>query len=176
MGHYHSVSSAISARITNQRLAAERARHAGRQTAHDAAASARAAEKRAQKRHAIANRPRGRTEAIGHLADGRPIYRAIPAFRARPYTPPADRKERPEPTIVAVNGWRYNVRPTSERIAAALKAEAPQVDRFERRAIAMHTPGFEKAEIDRAQRRIARVYTKPAARRALMAAKRRRGW
>ena len=31
MGHYHSVSSAIFARITNQRLAAELARHAGRQ-------------------------------------------------------------------------------------------------------------------------------------------------
>jgi hypothetical protein len=118
---YDSERAADFAAHVHERQRAERARRAGRQLAHDSAA-----EKRAQKRHEIANRPRGRTEIIGRHEDGSPIHRAIPAFRTRPYTPPADRKERPEPTIEAVNGWRYNVRPTAERIAAAVKAEAPQ--------------------------------------------------
>jgi len=119
--NYSSARAAGFAHAAGQRRAAEKRRRAGRQLAHDSAA-----EKRAQKRHEIANRPRGRTEIVGRHEDGSPIYRAIAAFRTRPYTPPADRKERPEPTIEAVNGWRYNVRPTAERIAAAVKAEAPQ--------------------------------------------------
>lgn len=175
MGHYHSVSSAVFARIVRQRAVAVAARHAGRQAAHDAAASARAAEKRAAKRHAIANRPRGRTEAIGHRADGRPIYRAIPAFRARPYTPPADRKERPEPTIEAVNGWRYNVRPTAHGTAAALNAEALQGRRLWHRAADAHyAEDFGSQELLESMAR--RADAQRAARKVRMAAKRRRGW
>lgn len=173
MGHYHSVSSAVFARIVRQRAVAVAARHAGRQAAHDAAASARAAEKRAEKRHEIANRPRGRTEIVGRHEDGSPIYRATPAFRARPYTPPADRKERPEPTIVAVNGWRYNVRPTSERIAAALKAEAPQV-RGQRQLEGV-CPGEPFCSCWASAIALPRD-TKRAARKVRMATKRRRGW
>ena len=104
--NYSSARAAGFAHAAGQRLAAEKRRHAGRQFAHDSAASARAAEKRAAKRHEIASRPRGKTEAIGHRADGSPIYRAIPAFRARPYTPPADRKERPERGALPIAGMR----------------------------------------------------------------------
>ena len=171
MGHYHSVSSAIFARITNQRLAAELARHAGRQLAHDSAASARAAEKRAAKRHEIANRPRGRTEVIGQHPDGRPIYRAIPAFRARPYTPPIERKERPEPVTPTLNGARLNLHPTSERIAAARKAEAPQVPLCILR--------FRCGGGDEYARLIARedkLIAQRAARKVRMARRRRQGW
>lgn len=172
MGHYHSVSSAIFARITNQRLAAERARHAGRQLAHDSAASARAAEKRAKKRHEIANRPRGVTEIVGRHEDGRPIYRAIPAFRARPYTPPADRKERPEPTIAVVNDWRYNVRPTAERIAAALKAEAPQREHWFAAARSEHDDDKRLALVKRGMHN----ETRRAARKVRAVRIRRQGW
>lgn len=175
MGHYHSVSSAVYAKIVRQRAAAVEARHAGRQAAHDSAASSRAAEKRAQKRHEIANRPRGRTEIVGRHEDGSPIYRAIAAFRTRPYTPPADRKERPEPTIAVVNGWRYNVRPTAERIAAAAKAEAPQGRRLWHRAADANYAGeyddqalFEHCARRRDGRR--------AARKVRAARIRRQGW
>lgn len=175
MGHYHSVSSAIFARITNQRLVAERARHAGRQIAHDNAASARAAEKRAKKRHEIATRPRGKTEIVGRHEDGRPIYRAIPAFRARGYTPPDQRKERPEPAIEAVNGWRYNVQSTSARIAAALKAEAPQPSplRYRVGTAAYNGESDVAAALDEKEdHRIAQR----AARKLRAARIRRRGW
>lgn len=66
MDNYHSVSSAIFARITVERQHTERARASGRQAAHDLAASARAAAKRERVRLEIARRPRGQTEVIGH--------------------------------------------------------------------------------------------------------------
>lgn len=167
MGHYHSVSSAIFARITRQRAVAAAARHAGRQAAHDTTASARAAKKREEHRHAIANRPRGQTRVIDHRDDGSPVYRAIAAFRARPHTKPEDRKAQPEPAIEAVNGWRYNVRPTAERIAAALKAEAPQAPISDR----LKVEGVEFV----AQRLASRIYQR-AARKVRMARRRRRGF
>lgn len=152
MGHYHSVSSAVYAKIVRQRAAAVEARHAGRHAAHDSAASARAAAKREERRHQRA--PRGQTQVIGHRDDGSPVYRAIASFRARPYTAPEHRKERPEPTIEPVNGWRYNVQPTADRIEAALKAEAPQAPLLDN------------------EHRIAQR----AARKVRMATRRRRGW
>lgn len=114
MGHYHSVSSAVYAKIVRQRAAAVEARHAGRQAAHDTAASARAAAKREERRLAIANRPRGQTRVIDHRDDGSPVYSTIAAFRARPYVEPEKRTEKPAPS-------------TAHGTAAALKAEAPQV-------------------------------------------------
>ncbi len=159
--------------IASDRRRAEADRLADRQIAHDSAASARAAEKRAAKRHAINNRPRGQTEIVGRHEDGRPIYRAIPAFRARPYTPPADRKERPEPTIEAVNGWRYNVRPTAERIAAAVKAEAPHETLEERYlAIGEPTSPYSSAIVQRARD----LEVKRRARKVRAARIRRQGW
>lgn len=160
--NYSSARAAIFARITNQRLAAERARHAGRQLAHDSAASSRAAEKRAQKRHEIANRPRGRTEAIGHRADGSPIYRAIPAFRARPYTPPADRAERPAPS-------------TAHGIAAALKAEAPQPDPHYLRAAMSESIGLDQC-VDHHDRMADLRESQRRARKVRAARIRRQGW
>ncbi len=178
MGHYHSVSSAVFARIVRQRAVAVAARHAGRQAAHDAAASARAAQKREERRHARA--PRGQTQVIGHREDGSPIYRSVPSFRARPYTfrarpytAPEHRKERPEPTIEAVNGWRYNVRPTADRIAAALKAEAPQVRGV--RQLEGVCPGEPFCSCGDGVIALPRD-PKRAARKVRMAAKRRRGW
>lgn len=162
MGHYHSVSSAIFARITNQRLAAELARHAGRQLAHDSAASARAAEKRAEKRHEIASRPRGQTTIVGQRADGRPIHRAIPAFRARGYTPPEQRKERPAPSEM-------------HGIAAALKAEAPQPDPHYLRAAFSESAGLDEC-VRHHDLMADHRDSQRAARKVRMAAKRRRGW
>ena len=162
MGHYHSVSSAIFARITNQRLAAELARHAGRQLAHDSAASARAAEKRAAKRHEIASRPRGQTTIVGQRADGRPIHRAIPAFRARGYTPPEQRKERPAPSEM-------------HGIAAALKAEAPQPDPHYLRAAFSESAGLDEC-VRHHDLMADHRDSQRAARKVRMAAKRRRGW
>ena len=171
MGHYHSVSSAVFARIVRQRAVAVAARHAGRQAAHDAAASARAAQKREERRHARA--PRGQTQVIGHREDGSPIYRSVPSFRARPYTAPEHRKERPEPTLEAVNGWRYNVRPTADRIAAALKADAPQVRGVRQlEGVCPGEPFCSCGAVDIALPRD----PKRAARKVRMAAKRRRGW
>lgn len=168
---YDSERAADFAAHVHERQRAERARHAGRQLAHDTAASARAAEKRAAKRHEIANRPRGRTEVIGQHPDGRPIYRAIPAFRARPYTPPIERKERPEPVTPTLNGARLNLHPTSERIAAARKAEAPQVPLCILR--------FRCGGGDEYARLIARedkLIAQRAARKVRMARRRRQGW
>lgn len=169
---YDSERAADFAAHVHERQRAERARHAGRQLAHDTAASARAAEKRAAKRHEIANRPRGRTEVIGQHPDGRPIYRAIPAFRARPYTPPIERKERPEPVTPTLNGARLNLHPTSERIAAALKAEAPQV-RGQRQLEGV-CPGEPFCSCWASAIALPRD-TKRAARKVRMATKRRRG-
>ena len=152
---YDSERAADFAAHVHRRQRAERSRIAGRQAAHDTAASARAAEKRAAKLHEIANRPRGRTEVI----DGRPVYRAVPAFRARPYTPPVERKERPAPAFPILNGARLNVREESERIAAAIKAEAPQ---------ATHGPLTAPPTWNRIRQR--------AARKVRMARIRRRGW
>ena len=170
--NYSSARAAGFAHAAGQRRAAEKRRRAGRQLAHDSAASSRGAEKRAQKRHEIVNRPRGRTEAIGHRADGSPIYRAIPAFRTRPYTPPSDRKERPEPTIAVVNGWRYNVRPTAERIAAALKAEAPQREHWLAAARSEHDDDKRLAMVKRGMHNEMRR----AARKIRAARIRRQGW
>lgn len=169
---YDSERAADFAAHVHERQRAERARHAGRQIAHDNAASARAAEKRAKKRHEIATRPRGKTEIVGRHEDGRPIHRAIPAFRARPYTPPADRKERPEPTIAAVNGWRYNVRPTAERIAAAVKAEAPQREHWLAAARSEHDDNKRLTTVKRGMHNEMRR----AARKVRAARIRRQGW
>ena len=157
--NYSSARAAGFAHASWQRHQAQEHRRAGRQAAHDAAASERAAEKRAAKRHEIANRPRGQTEVIGRRADGRPIHRSIPAFRARPYTPPVERKERPAPAFPILNGARLNVREESERIAAAIKAEAPQ---------ATHGPLTAPPTWNRIRQR--------AARKSRMARIRRRGW
>lgn len=109
------------AAIVRQRAAAVAARHAGRQVAHDAAASARAAKKRDERRHARG--PRGQTQVIGNREDGAPIYRAVPAFRARPYRTPEDRAKRPDVGALPIAGMRSHE--VTRR--AANKAEAPQV-------------------------------------------------
>ena len=82
-------------------------------SAHDRFASARAAKKREARNREIASRGRGQTQVVGHREDGSPIYRAIAAFRARPYVAPEKRTEKPAPS-------------TAHGTAAALKAEAPQ--------------------------------------------------
>ena len=169
--NYSSARAAGFAHAAWQHRKAQERRRAGRQSAHDAAASARAAEKRAAKLHEIANRPRGRTEVI----DGRPVYRAVPAFRARPYTPPEQRKERQAPVFPVLNGARLNVREEGDRIAAALKAEAPQPLPLQYR---MGSAAYDgeigaAAALDaKDDKRIAQR----AARKSRMARIRRRGW
>lgn len=159
---YDSERAADFAAHVHERQRAERARHAGRQLAHDTAASARAAEKRAQKRHEIANRPRGQTTIVGQRADGRPIHRAIPAFRARGYTPPEQRKERPAPSEM-------------HGIAAALKAEAPQPDPHYLRAAFSESAGLDEC-VRHHDLMADHRDSQRAARKVRMAAKRRRGW
>ena len=160
--NYSSARAAGFAHASWQRHQAQEHRRAGRQAAHDAAASARAAEKRAAKLHEIANRPRGQTEVIGHRADGRPIHRAIPAFRARPYTPPELRKQRSTPS-------------DADGVCAALKAEAPQPPTLEERYVAAYRAGLDEIGDDLAERSD-RTWRQRDARKVRMARIRRRGW
>ena len=170
--NYSSARAAGFAHAAWQHRKAQERRRAGRQSAHDAAASARAAEKRAAKLHEIANRPRGRTEVI----DGRPVYRAVPAFRARPYTPPELRKQRSTPS-------------DADGVCAALKAEAPQPPTLEERYVAAYRAGLDEIGDDLAERsaktwrqraalaeRSAKTWRQRAARKVRMARIRRRGW
>ena len=155
---YDSERAADFAAHVHRRQRAERSRIAGRQAAHDTAASARAAEKRAAKLHEIANRPRGRTEVI----DGRPVYRAVPAFRARPYTPPELRQQRSTPS-------------DADGVCAALKAEAPQPPTLEERYVAAYRAGLDEIGDDLAERSD-RTWRQRDARKVRMARIRRRGW
>ena len=159
---YDSERAADFAAHVHRRQRAERSRIAGRQAAHDTAASARAAEKREAKRLEIARRQRGQTEVIGHRADGRPIHRAIPAFRARPYTPPELRKQRSTPS-------------DADGVCAALKAEAPQPPTLEERYVAAYRAGLDEIGDDLAERSD-RTWRQRDARKVRMARIRRRGW
>ncbi len=127
-------------------------------SAHYRFASARAAKKREARNREIASRGRGQTQVVGHREDGSPIYRAIAAFRARPYVAPEKRTEKPAPS-------------TAHGTAAALKAEAPQVPLC---ILRFRCGGG--GEYARLIAREDKLIAQRAARKVRMAAKRRRGW
>ena len=137
-------------------------------SAHDRAASARAAAKREERRLAIANRPRGQTQIVGHREDGSPVYRAIAAFRARPYVTPEERAKREERGALPIAGMRS----VDETVEAAQWADEPHEHgrRYGRRC-----PGDPYCNCDSEVVDLPRD-AKRAARKVRMATKRRRWW
>src|SRR5690606_37055089 len=169
-----SAESAAFGRFASERAAAFDRRMAGRQAAHDTAASARAAAKREERRLAIANRPRGQTQIVGHRDDGSPVYRAIAAFRARPYTAPGERSKREERGALPIAGMRSHEETREEAQHAANGPRLSRQPLADRAAAAALLPDDEN--YDQLCTRDAKRFMQRASRKVRMAAKRRRGW